>query len=90
MHENSQLNLFTPEALPEDPLMQGISLEEARRRAYKELQTVSAEKRIPFGIVFRGIDAHFGLTVLVVKFRGDVQKFMGCEDSVELRWQSYQ
>lgn len=83
---NDQLTLFPKETLPEDDPMQGISIAEARIRAQKELQDVRQEKRIPFGIAFLGVDNLFGLSVLVVKFRGDVAKYMGREDSVQQRW----
>lgn len=83
-----QLSLFKPEDLPEEAEMSGISLEKARQKAHKEFSAVQAEKRIPFGVAFLGTDPHFGLAILVVKFRGDCLKRMGCETSIKLHWEA--
>lgn len=80
--------LFDLEDLQEDVTMQSNTLEKAWQKAYKDLSSIKEHKRIPFGIAFLGEDKFFGLAVLVVKWHGDMHKFMGSEERVLDRWEN--
>lgn len=83
-----QLELFTETQLKQEVPMVTYTIQEARKKANKELVTVHEEKKIPFGVAFLGTDFTFGLAMYVVKFKGECSKFMGKEEMVMNRWNS--